>query len=73
MSNNIVYLPATSTNMSVEQALHASLNSAGALTEVLILGWTENGELHIGSSKLNVRDALWLCETAKLHILNLRD
>lgn len=62
----VVDFPATST-LTVEQALGVAANRN--LKEVLIVGYDEDANLIIVSSKMDRRDALWLAEKAKLNAL----
>ena len=55
-------LPA-STTMTVEQALASVVGEA--LTDVLIIGYDEDGDLYVGSSRMDRKDALWLAEMLK--------
>lgn len=59
---NVISLPA-STNYTVEQALHSSLREN--LTDVLVVGYDENGDLFIRSSKMTRAEGLFMVEKAK--------
>lgn len=63
---NVFNLPA-STSFSPDQALESARQLS--LESVLILGYDEDGELVIRSSKLERKDALWIIESAKPHIM----
>jgi L-ascorbate metabolism protein UlaG (beta-lactamase superfamily) len=68
MKTQISYLPATTT-MTPEQAL----DSAKRLEykDVLIIGYDDDGELLIRSSRMSRSDALWLLESAKLRTMKV--
>ena len=53
--------------MTVGQALD-SAQSAG-LTECIVIGYGESGDLVVRSSGMTRRDALWILEQARLHTL----
>ena len=55
-------LPA-STTMTVEQALASVVGET--LTDVLIVGYDEDGDLYVRSSRMDRKDALWLAEMLK--------
>lgn len=61
-NKNVIALPATVT-FTPEQALHSALQDN--LSDVLIVGYDDKGELYIRSSRLNRADALFLLEKAK--------
>jgi len=61
-NQNVIALPA-STTYTPEQALQSALNES--LTDVLIIGYDNDGELVIRSSKMSRMDALWMTEKAK--------
>jgi hypothetical protein len=61
-NQNVIALPA-STSFTPEQALQSALNES--LTDVLIIGYDNEGELVIRSSKMSRMDALWMTEKAK--------
>lgn len=67
MTDKIINFP-VSTNLSVDQALAnaAQLN----MTDVLIIGYGEDGLLKIRSSKMDRKNALWLIESAKREVLS---
>lgn len=65
---SVTPLPPTTT-MTVEQAM-ASAQSKG-LQDVLVVGYDPEGELVILSSRMQRKDALWLCEMLREHILQL--
>lgn len=58
-----------STTMTPEQALNSALQIP--LTEVLIIGYDENHELVIRSSRMLRKDTLWLLEAAKLYAMEV--
>jgi hypothetical protein len=58
---NVKYLP-PSENYTVEQALNNSLSCN--LKEVLIIGYDNDDDLFVRSSKMNRKDALWLLQSA---------
>lgn len=59
---NLIRLPPTST-MTSEQALQSALVDAESkyLTDVLILGYDEDGELYVRSSRITCAEGLFLC------------
>ena len=61
-NRKVVHLPATTT-MTPEQALASAMSLN--LTDVLIVGYDENGELAVRSSRLNRAEAVFLMERAK--------
>ena len=61
-NQNVIALPA-SISYTPEQALQSALNES--LTDVLIIGYDNEGELVIRSSKMSRMDALWMTEKAK--------
>lgn len=62
INKNVISLPA-STNYTPEQALQSALQTP--LTDVLVIGYDNDGELFIRSSKMSRMDALWMTEKAK--------
>lgn len=60
--NKVLSLPATTT-FTPEQALNSALSLD--MQDVLIIGYDQDGELVIRSSRMNRMDALWLLEKAK--------
>ena len=64
---DIVSMPASVT-LTPEQALDSAKQIK--LSEVVIVGTDENGNLFIRSSRLTCRDALWLAEQLKEHALS---
>ena len=67
MADNIVRLEA-SPNFTVEQALQDTLHRN--LQDVLIIGYDQDGMFFSRSSKMGLKDALWLAELAKQHIFD---
>ena len=65
--DNIIGFPA-SANFTPEQALA----SAGQfdLREVMVIAYDKDGELVIRSSKMNLKEALWLIKMAVLYTLD---
>lgn len=61
MSDNLLRLPA-STTFTPEQALKSALQDG--LTEVLICGYHESGELCVRSSRMTCSDAYFLAQKA---------
>ena len=55
-------LPA-STTMTVEQALASVVGEA--LTDVVVVGYDEDGDLYVRSSRMDRKDALWMAEMLK--------
>lgn len=68
MSDNIHYLPGSLTH-TVEQAIASAGNVV--LKEVIVVGVDSDNELFIRSSGMTRRDALWLAEQLKIHILGV--
>lgn len=71
----ITHLPGTDT-FTPAQALHSALafTEAGAedeLKEVCIVGQTADGDFLIRSSRMSVRDALWLAEQLRMYALGI--
>ena len=64
---DILPFPTAQSAITPEQALTDSLSYP--LTDVLIIGY-DDGELHIRSSGLDRKEALWLLEKAKEFVLN---
>lgn len=65
--SNVVALPATST-MTVEQALASARQLE--MQHCLIVGYDQQGDLAVRSSRMSRQDALWLMEQLKHHIFN---
>ncbi len=61
-NQKIIELPA-STNYTPEQALHSALKAD--LTDVMIIGYDQDGELFIRSSKMTRADGLFMVERAR--------
>ncbi|MGE0349827.1 hypothetical protein [Hydrogenophaga sp.] len=59
---NVIALPA-STNFTPEQALNSALSHD--LADVLVIGYDQDGELVIRSSRMTCAEAAFLCEKAK--------
>lgn len=68
--NNVLNFPATTT-LTPEQALHSALKFAKeyGLQDALIVGYDEDGELFVRSSRMDRKDALWLAEQLRLYAL----
>lgn len=60
--SNVTFMPA-STNFTPEQALSSAKNCK--LKEVLIIGYDEDDQLVIRSSKMDRADALWMIKEAE--------
>jgi len=58
-----------SENFTVEQALNDSLNRD--LNECLVIGYDKAGDLFIRSSKMSIKDALWILEAAKRYTMDV--
>lgn len=67
-TDTVIPLPPTTT-MTVEQALASAQREN--LHDVLVVGYDPEGELVIRSSRMQRKDALWLCEMLREHILQL--
>jgi hypothetical protein len=65
-NEKVISLPA-SVNYTPEQALKSALNmcEGGGLTDVMIIGYDENGSLVIRSSKMSRADGLFMVENAR--------
>lgn len=63
--SNLIRLPPTTT-MTAQQALESALVDAESkhLTDVLIMGYDEDGDLYIRSSRLTCAEALFLANKA---------
>lgn len=62
---NLIRLPPT-TSMTAQQALASAMTDAeeGVLKDVLIVGYTESGELFVRSSRLTCAEAFFLASKA---------
>lgn len=67
MTDKIINFPA-STNLNVDQALASALQLN--MTDVLIIGYGDDGLLKIRSSKMDRKNALWLIESAKREVFS---
>jgi hypothetical protein len=67
-NKNVTFLP-PSENYNVEQALNSALN-IGSLTDILIVGYDEDGDLFIRSSYMTRAEAVFLLEKAKQWAFN---
>ena len=67
MRNKVVRLAATPT-FTVEQALHDCLSEN--LDQVLIIGYDKEGYLFIRSSRMELKDALWMTRAAERYIFD---
>lgn len=67
---NVTTFPA-SENMSPIQALLSALDiaKAGELKEVIVVGFDDNEDLVIRSSKMTNRDALWAAEVLRKYAM----
>ncbi len=61
-NEKVITLPA-STNYTAEQALQSALKMP--LTDVMVIGWGEDGELFVRSSKMTRAEGLYMAEKAK--------
>ena len=61
-NKNVIALPA-SVNYTPEQALHSALKAN--LTDVMVLGYDEDGELFVRSSKMTRAEGLFMTERAR--------
>ena len=61
--NKVLSFPASTTALP-EQALASALSyaEAGRLQDVLIVGYDDDGDLYVRSSRMDRKDALWLSE-----------
>jgi len=68
---NVISLPA-SVNYTPEQALLSALDMCreGRLTDVLVLGYDEDGHLVVRSSKMTRAEGLFMAEKAKDWTMN---
>lgn len=68
---NLIRLPPTTT-MTAEQALQSALVDAESnhLTDVLIIGYSEEGSLYVRSSRLTCAEAFFLANKAALWAQN---
>lgn len=69
MTSKVVEAFGAHSRMTVAQAL-GSAEDAG-LTECVVIGYDEDGDMVIRSSGMARKDALWLLEQAKLHTLEV--
>ena len=67
MNNKISTLYAAHENMSPDDALKAAMSQD--YDDVIILGYNNEGDLCVTSSKTNRANALWMVEKAKQQIL----
>lgn len=72
MSDKPARFPATCT-MTVDQTLNSALNLGEFLEEVIVIGWNQNHELVVLSSRMTRRDALWLIEQARIRTLDIQN
>lgn len=71
MKDNVVDFPGiTKLDLDPERVLKAA---SGELTEVVILGFTKDGDEYFASSKADGGSVLWHLERAKLKLLNIPD
>lgn len=63
--------PATTTN-TVEQALASAVSFQDRLTDVLIVGYDDAGDLYVRSSRMSRQDALWLAHALIDYARNVR-
>jgi hypothetical protein len=61
-NQKVIELPA-SVNYTPEQALHSALKAN--LTDVMVLGYDEDGELFVRSSKMTRAEGLFMTERAR--------
>jgi hypothetical protein len=61
-NEKVIDLPA-SVNYTPEQALHSALKAG--LTDVMVLGYDEDGELFVRASKMNRAEGLFMTEKAR--------
>ena len=61
-NEKVIELPA-SVNYTAAQALHSALKAN--LTDVLVLGYDEDGDLFVRSSKMTRAEGLFMAEKAK--------
>ena len=59
MSDDLVALPPHD-RMTPNECLSLCLRSANDYRDVIVLGHDENGDLVVRSSKMNLKDALWI-------------
>ena len=65
--NKISYLRPTTT-FTPDQALDSAKNLNQ--TDVIIIGYDEDGDFFVRSSRMDRKDALWLTERMRFHIFN---
>lgn len=64
--SNVVDLPViTRLNLNPERVLQAALDAEPKLTEVVVIGWTEDGQEYMVSSISNGPEVVWLAERLK--------
>lgn len=68
--NNVMHFPPTTT-MTPRQALLSALEFAenDRLQDVLVVGYDDDGDLVIRSSRMDRKDALWLSEMLRRYAL----
>ena len=66
----IIDLPVVTTLDTSPDSVIDAASSAG-LTEVVIVGFTEAGELYFASSKADAGDVIWHLEMAKFRLLQV--
>lgn len=65
----VINLPVvTSLPINVDRVINASL---GKLTEVVVIGYTAEGELYFASSEPGGPEVLWMLEKAKQALLDI--
>ena len=66
-NEKVITLPA-STNYTAEQALQTALKTP--LTDVIVIGYDENGYLFVQSSRMTKAEGLFMTEKAKHWVMN---
>ncbi len=68
MSDNVVILPVvTSLDIPASRVLDAAVEEDFA--QVVVIGWTTDGEEYFASSASDGGDVLWMIERAKMQLL----
>jgi hypothetical protein len=68
----VVHLPCiTSLDIPAERVLSGALENDDPLKDVVIIGWTDEGNFYFASSVADGADVVWLLETAKHKLLHM--
>jgi hypothetical protein len=72
MSADVVYFPGPSRlDTPVGRVMEAAVEAS--LTEIVVIGFDEDGDFYFASSKADGGDVLWLLERAKHKLMTITD